>query len=55
MEHSDWPYWATTGTVGAIVLCLIVWEPLVAKYRAWKTERAFRQRDSMHRTKGRDW
>ncbi|MCA1961375.1 MAG: hypothetical protein LDL33_11335 [Desulfomonile sp.] len=55
MGHSDWPYLIAAVALGLIVVCLIVWEPVVAGFVAWKTERAFRQRDLANRTKEREW
>ena len=45
MHNAENYYWALFFLSIGIVLGLLVWEPLLNKYRSWKLKRAFRLRE----------
>ncbi|AFM28193.1 hypothetical protein [Desulfomonile tiedjei] len=46
MAHTEIVYWALFVFSLIIVLGLLVWDPIVIRYRDWKLKRAFRLRSA---------
>jgi hypothetical protein len=50
-QHAEIYYWASFGAVFIVMLLLLIGEPLFTKYKSWKMDRAFKQRDHAGRVK----